>query len=195
MADPRRVLVAGALGLSLLLSGCADDGGPEQEPTATDSPPSDSPEPSETSSEPAGGAASGSACDAIDVSALSTETGLDLTEPSAAGTPGEREACAITFADTAVLRVDVLPKHGSLEQDVEKAKALGTEVPQDVTVAGAPGLLVSVGDEVTHVGVVTHLGERLLMVTVNHQETGDELLEQMETLALATAEQVAGGAA
>ncbi|MCD4535692.1 DUF3558 domain-containing protein [Nocardioides sp. cx-169] len=200
MADRRRALAAAALGLSLLLTGCSDGDedtgeGPSGTNSSSASPePSGTSGPSETSSAPTSGSAS-AACDAIDASALSAETGVKVTEPSTAGTPGKRESCALTFADYSVLRIDLTPGHGTLEQDVEQAKVLGTEVPQEVTVAGAPGLMVSDGGQVTRVGLVTHVGERLLLVTLNHFESGGKLVEQMESLVLASAEQVAAGAA
>jgi len=189
-------MVAGAFGLSLLLTGCAGDGqsGADPEPIATESESTASTEPSATSSESATGSPGGSACEAIDVSALRAETGIELTAPTVGGTPGKREACSTSFDESAVLRIDLLPKHGSLEQDVKKGMVLGTEEPQEVTVAGEPGLMVSLSDRLTHVGLVTHVGQRLLLVVINRQDTGEELLEQMESLALAAAEQVAAGA-
>lgn len=200
LTDVRRVLVAAALGASLLLTACSDGSEPtDPEPTPTESNSATTPEPSPSATEstvtPAVG---GLACDAIDIAALTAATGLGLEPPSSAGKPGKREGCSIALREPhemSFVFVDLLPRHGTLEKDVQTVMVLLTEKPERVTVAGRPGLMVSLNSQnLINVGVVTHVGDRLLQVRINSPEFGKELVEQLKSLTLAVAEQVAPAA-
>lgn len=193
MTDVRRLALAGLLAATLALTGgCGDD-----EPATTDgtgspsgstSPsPDDSEEPSEPTTEPGA-----YACDAIDTAALEAETGVRLKAPESAGEAGGDEGCSLFYRGAAtVVSVELVVEHGTLREDLDVIRVVGDEKPEEVTVAGEPALVVSGDGAPVYVNLVTHLGERMLMV----RALGDTASQvpELEELVPLVAEQVAAG--
>lgn len=203
MTDVRRLMVGAVLSATLALAGCggepsASDGTPTAEPSS-DGPSSEAPSGSATdepSGEPSADGGDGPACDAIDVDAVTAETGLALRAPSSAGEVGADEGCSVFVRKSNVaVSIDLAVEHGSLEEDLDQIRILGTEEPEGVSVAGSPALVVTGEASPLYVNLVTHVGERMMTVRLLAPGEEPDRLPELEDLVLVLSEQVAAGAA
>jgi len=201
VTDRRRIHLAGAFAAVLVLAAGCGDGGEDKQADPTPSPSSSetssttqTPSPSESETPSESPASSGGlACDAIDVAAIEAETGIRLTKPDSGGKPGKKERCASFYDDLSVLQVDLMPRGKTLEQDFKDVLVLGTEKPEERTVAGERALMTTLTKTNIRIGLVTHVGERTLqVVALNLAE--DHEVAQLQDLVLAVAEQVAPAA-
>jgi len=186
------------LGATLALAGCGGGDEPSTtEGTATTEPSGEGP--SETvTDDPSGDPATGGgpACDAIDVDAVTAETGLALRAPSSEGEVGADEGCSVFVRQSTVaVSIELAVEHGSLEEDLDQIRILGTEEPEEVSVAGSPALVVTGEASPLYVNLVTHVGERMLTVRLLAPGEEPARLPELEDLVLVLSEQVATGAA
>lgn len=171
---------AAALALSALLAAC---GGAAKQPTEAPA------EPSGTSSAAAGPDAS--ACERLDVAALEQALQVQFDDPEQYGEVGATEGCALVGTDVS-LALDLLSEHGTIEEDVELAKTLGTEKPEALEVAGHDALFIHGQDGHTWTGLVAHVGDRLLLVNgQDHGGDGRAELTRLTELTTAAAEMAA----